>query len=97
MNRVGAKRINEYTNILSCCDGFQYLLSISQYDGLFTDNNQMQIENDKDFLIETVRANIKVIAKASRWDLLLIKGLRISKLSPLLNSGFAYTTKPQLF
>ena len=46
---------------LSCNDGFQYLLSISKYDGLFTDNNQMQIENDKDFLVETVRANIKVV------------------------------------
>ena len=77
---------------LSCCDGLQYLLSISKYDGLFTDNNQMQIENDKDFLIETVRANIKVIDKASRWDLLMInEGLRIKELSPLLNSGFAYT------
>ena len=48
----------------------------------------MQIGNDKDFLIETLRANIKVIDKA----LLLIKeGLRIKELSPLLNSGFAYT------
>ena len=78
----------------SYCDGFHYFLSISKYDGLFTNNNnnnnnnQMQIENYGDFLIETLRANIKVIDKASRWDLLLSKeDLRIKELSPLLNSG----------
>ena len=67
---------------LSCCAGFQYHLSISKYNRLFTDNNQTQIVNDTDFLIETVTDNIKVIDKASRWDLLLIKGLRIKELSP---------------
>ena len=42
------------------CD-FQYLLTISKY--LFTKNNLIQLENDKDFLIKTVNQILKLLIK----------------------------------
>ena len=85
------------------CENFQYIMNIHRCNDLLENSHTSITTTDYDldirnFLINTVKTNIKVLDRAAHWDILLIKeGLYIKNLNPTLNNGFQYTYQPHLF
>ena len=83
---------------LVSCPGFVELFNLFCIPNLFSDDTTLMTSSLREFSINTVRRNIKILDTDRNWNVLLYKeALYIKRIKPSLNAGLKASRKLNLF